>query len=111
MLPVFINRCGAERHVELIPSTGWSEPVPGRELHPLESSAFHGALFRQQSGNTVLLAGMIAPEVARIISRHRWPMDEKQNTDLARSLDQIISLLRGILIALSAILGLLWFRH
>ena len=38
-------------------------------------------------------------------------MDEKQNTDLARSLDQIISLLRSILIALSAILGLLWFRH
>jgi hypothetical protein len=31
-----------------IASTGWSEPVPGRELHPLESSAFHGALLRQQ---------------------------------------------------------------
>src|SRR6202007_623356 len=30
-----------------IASTGWSEPVPGRELHPLKSSAFHGALFRQ----------------------------------------------------------------
>src|SRR6516225_3011826 len=32
-------------------ATGWSEPVPGREFHlefhPLESSAFHGALFRQ----------------------------------------------------------------
>src|SRR5262245_44234217 len=28
-------------------ATGWSEPVPGRELHPLNSSAFHGALFRQ----------------------------------------------------------------
>src|SRR6267142_6835396 len=27
-------------------ATGWSEPVPGRELHPLKSSAFHGALFR-----------------------------------------------------------------
>src|SRR5260370_3815386 len=27
--------------------TGWSEPVPGRDLHPLKSSAFHGALFRQ----------------------------------------------------------------
>ena len=26
-------------------ATGWSEPVPGRELHPLKSSAFHGALF------------------------------------------------------------------
>src|ERR1700686_2516010 len=30
-------------------ATGWSEPVPGRDLHPLKSSAFHGALFRQQS--------------------------------------------------------------
>jgi TolB-like protein len=30
-------------------ATGWSEPVPGREFHPLKSSAFHGALFRQPS--------------------------------------------------------------
>jgi hypothetical protein len=33
-------------------ATGWSEPVPGRELHPLhplESSPFHGALLRQPS--------------------------------------------------------------
>jgi hypothetical protein len=28
--------------------TGWSGPVPGWELHPLKSSAFHGALLRQQ---------------------------------------------------------------
>jgi hypothetical protein len=28
-------------------ATGWSEPVPGRELHPLKSSAFHGALYHQ----------------------------------------------------------------
>jgi hypothetical protein len=28
-------------------ATGWSEPVPGRDLHPLKSSAFHGALFHQ----------------------------------------------------------------
>ena len=28
-------------------ATGWNEPVPGRELHPLKSSAFHGALLRQ----------------------------------------------------------------
>jgi hypothetical protein len=54
---------------------------------------------------------MIAPEAARIIARHRSRMDEKQNTDLAGSLDQIINLLRGILIALWAIFGLLWFRH
>ena len=26
-------------------ATGWSEPVPGRELHPLKSNAFHGAFF------------------------------------------------------------------
>ena len=25
-------------------ATGWSEPVPGREFHPLKSNAFHGAL-------------------------------------------------------------------
>jgi hypothetical protein len=25
-------------------ATGWSEPVPGRDLHPLWTSAFHGAL-------------------------------------------------------------------
>jgi hypothetical protein len=28
-------------------ATGWSEPVPGRELHPLKSAPFTGALFRQ----------------------------------------------------------------
>ena len=28
-------------------ATGWSEPVPGREFHPLKSSAFHGALLHQ----------------------------------------------------------------
>jgi hypothetical protein len=28
-------------------ATEWSEPVSGRELHPLESSAFHVPLFRQ----------------------------------------------------------------
>jgi hypothetical protein len=29
-------------------SAGWSEPVSGRESHPLKSSAFRGALFRQR---------------------------------------------------------------
>jgi hypothetical protein len=28
-------------------ATGWSEPVPGWELHPLKSSVFHGALLRR----------------------------------------------------------------
>jgi hypothetical protein len=32
---------------QLFCGTGWSEPVPGLEFHPLKSSAFHGALFRQ----------------------------------------------------------------
>src|SRR5262249_10468874 len=40
-------------------ATGWNEPVPGRELHPLKSSAFHGALFRQSTeiDTTDLLCG------------------------------------------------------
>ena len=29
-----------------VSATGWSEAVPGRGLHPLKSSDFHGALFR-----------------------------------------------------------------
>jgi hypothetical protein len=37
-------------------ATGWSEPVPGRELHPLKSSAF--------SRRTVTPVGMIAFLVA-----------------------------------------------
>src|SRR5437870_11686371 len=32
-------------------ATGCSEPVPGRELHPLKSSAFHGALVRRLPAN------------------------------------------------------------
>ena len=31
---------------------GWSEPVPVRQFHPLESSAFHGALLRQPPSET-----------------------------------------------------------
>src|ERR1039457_5087054 len=30
-------------------ATWWSEPVPGREFHPLKSSAFRGTLFQQLS--------------------------------------------------------------
>jgi len=30
-------------------ATGGSEPVPGRELHPLKSSAFYGALLHQMT--------------------------------------------------------------
>jgi hypothetical protein len=37
-------------------ATGWSEPVPGRELHPLKSSAFPGALLRQLHPLPVLAA-------------------------------------------------------
>jgi hypothetical protein len=32
---------------EKVHAIGWSAPVSGPELHPLASSAFHGALFRQ----------------------------------------------------------------
>ena len=42
-------------------ATGWSEPVPGRELHPLKSSAFHGALLRQ-------LPRFVVPGVYSILS-------------------------------------------
>src|SRR5258708_2768221 len=35
-------------------ATGWSEPVPGRELHPLKSSAVHGALLRQQRHKAII---------------------------------------------------------
>ena len=35
-----------EKHPTAI-AIGWSEPVCGRELRPLESSAFHGALLQQ----------------------------------------------------------------
>ena len=38
-------------------ATGWSEPVPGRDLHPLKSSAFHGALLRQRrAGHSLRIA-------------------------------------------------------
>jgi hypothetical protein len=30
-------------------ATGWNEPVPGRDSHPLKSSAFHGARYRHLS--------------------------------------------------------------
>jgi len=37
----FFQACSAFTHAAAsIASTGWSEPVPGRELHPLKSSAF-----------------------------------------------------------------------
>ncbi|HYU44684.1 MAG TPA: hypothetical protein VEK84_00730, partial [Terriglobales bacterium] len=45
-------------------ATGWSEPVPGRDLHPLKSSAFHGALLCQLklhpvTGSPVRAAGQL----------------------------------------------------
>ena len=53
-------------------ATGWSEPVPGREFHPLKSSAFHGALLRQ-------LSGVFASSANRVDSVHhnfRWKCRE-----------------------------------
>jgi hypothetical protein len=38
-------------------ATGWSEPDPGQELHPLKSSAFHGALLHQPSAKTGSFSG------------------------------------------------------
>lgn len=37
-------------------------------------------------------------------------MDEKQHADITKALDKVVYLLRAILIALCAILGLLWVR-
>jgi len=37
-------------------ATGWNEPVPGRELHPLKSSAFHGALLRQSKARSACIS-------------------------------------------------------
>src|ERR1700691_633998 len=55
-----------------IASTGWSEPVPGQECHPLKSSAFHGALLRRQ-GRAVapFIKGQpVIKARAQIILRH-----------------------------------------
>ena len=47
-------------------ATGWSEPVPGRELHPLKSSAFHGALLRQPGGDARTCLGFHSPSRCRV---------------------------------------------
>ena len=41
----------------LITAIGWTEPVPGWELHPLDSIAFHGALLRHLTCGDSLLDG------------------------------------------------------
>jgi hypothetical protein len=38
-------------------ATGWSEPVPGRELHPLKSSAFSRRTFSPIDPRAVTTAG------------------------------------------------------
>src|SRR5262249_23310368 len=50
-------------------ATGWNEPVSGRELHPLKSSAFHGALFRQPAFKFRFLSGRQSPQTTRKKSR------------------------------------------
>src|ERR1700683_910016 len=48
LLPALLAQTVASRravHRDYV--IGWSDPVCGRELHPLEGSGFHGALFRQ----------------------------------------------------------------
>jgi len=67
--------------------TGWNEPVPGRELHPLKSSAFHGALYRQllrkpDARDALYLALCVEGDCetvthrSQIVSdmRHGWPV-------------------------------------
>src|SRR5262249_32406190 len=67
-------------------ATGWSEPVPGRELHPLKSSAFHGAQFQQLHGtNWQQLAQQFSSDhsiepvriahIAVLISHKEQPLD------------------------------------
>ena len=45
-------------------ASGWSEPVPGRELHPLKPSAFHGTLF-QQLGNSQFDGNGLSPRLGK----------------------------------------------
>jgi hypothetical protein len=48
---IFVNRRNF-RLFGLTPPTGWSEPVPGWEFHPLLTSAFHGAPEFQPIGSS-----------------------------------------------------------
>jgi hypothetical protein len=47
-------------------ATGWSEPVPERELHPLKSSAFPDALLRQLFQELLLM-----PFPRRVLQVHQ----------------------------------------
>src|SRR5580704_10279531 len=44
-------------------ATGWNEPVPGRDFHPLKTSAFHGALlaniYTHVSASRIAEAGVV----------------------------------------------------
>ena len=50
-------------------AAGWSESVPGREFHPLKSSAFYGALYRQLSYTSI----PVAKEPSEVL---RWQASE-----------------------------------
>jgi hypothetical protein len=43
----------------------WNDPVPGRELHPLKSSAFHGVLIRQSTRYEFSLFSFVVIVVVR----------------------------------------------
>jgi len=58
-------------------ATGWSEPVPGRELHPLKSSAFHGALLRQLSRSLCRIDHFSSSD-RRNINSHEGPKNLRQ---------------------------------
>ena len=58
-------------------ATGWSEPVPGREFHPLKSSAFHGALSRQQH---------LLPSASRYLNLRRFTFSLTESKVFSRSM-------------------------
>ena len=45
----------AEADLSRFVGPGRSEPVPVRDLHPMNPSDFHGALFQQQTGSALRL--------------------------------------------------------
>ena len=78
-------------------ATGWSEPVPGRESHPLKSSAFHGALFHQLlirflvihlrivTGQSRLDKLDLVDPVARTSGRELFPIQNPREWDFPSS--------------------------
>ena len=74
--------------------TRWSEPVPARELHPLKSSAFHGALFQQLplALEPLQAAWAAIPRANRQVclskagSQKKWRVEKAQKQSSRRSI-------------------------